>query len=120
MNAQSRQPRVPYGLAECSVEHPSWCDRVLCTATTGAVVGETHCSAPTVIGAEGADRVRVTMGLSRAHAPWPTSTYVRLHLSGLEVGFRTVSGDGALTVEQAADLGSALLHLARLAMESEP
>ena len=119
MSGPSRPTRVHSGLAECSVEHPSWCDRALCTATTEAVLGEAHRNAPTGIGSEHAGRVRVTMSLSRAHAPWPTTTYVRLHLSGLDVGFRKVSGDGALIVEQAADLGRALVHLVRLATESD-
>jgi hypothetical protein len=119
MSAQSRPARVPDGLVECSVEHPSWCDPGLCTATADAVVGKAHRSAPTIVGAEGAGRVRVTMSLSRAHAPWPTIPYVRFHLSGLDVDFRTVSGEAALTAVQAADLGRGLVHLARLAMESE-
>jgi hypothetical protein len=119
MSAPSRPPRVPNGLAQCSVEHPSWCDRALCTATTEVKIGEAHRGAPTVVGTEGTGHLQVTMSLSRAHAPWPTITYVRLQLSGLDVDFRTVSGDGVLTAAQAADVGGGLVHLARLAMASE-
>jgi len=83
------------------------------------VIGEAHRSAPTFVGTEGAGRLRASMSLSQAHAPWPTITYARLHLAGLDVGFGTVSGDAALTAEQAADLGDGLLHLAGLALESD-
>lgn len=96
--------------------HPSWCDRSRCSATAEGAVGQAHRSALVSIAAEGINGVAVTLTLSRAHAPWPTVTYVDVCVSGLhDAHYLPVAGAGALTVRQAVDLGQALLDLGRLA-----
>jgi hypothetical protein len=60
---------------------------------------------------------RVTASLYQAHAPWPTTPYVKVHVEGVDgdrsgVGGSGLSGTVSLTVEQAAELARGLSHLA--------
>jgi predicted DNA-binding transcriptional regulator YafY len=60
---------------------------------------------------------RVTASLYQAHAPWPTSTYIKVDVEGADgggsgIGESRSSGTVTLTVEQAADLARGLGHLA--------
>jgi hypothetical protein len=102
-----------------AVVHPAWCDLALCTATPDAATGQAHRSAAVVMATDGPGRLRTEIGLSQAHAPWPTDTYAEIRVVGLtDTSWRTVSGRGLLTVRQAASLGEALRELAAAAGEA--
>lgn len=78
-----------------SVEHPSWCDRELCTAgefhptreeyaAAGPGGSGSHQSAPVVFGSY-SEETKLQVSISQSVCPWETSQYVNLR-----------TGDGAL------------------------
>jgi hypothetical protein len=80
--------------------HPSWCGRAYCSANPLATTGEgyqagaggEHRSAPVPLdglaaaySARGGPLGAMTITLTRAVAPWPTATYVRLVVDDAEM-----------------------------------
>jgi len=80
--------------------HPSWCDRAYCSANPLATTSEgyragaggEHRGAPVPLdglaaaySARGGPLGAMTITLTRAVAPWPTATYVRLAVDDAEM-----------------------------------
>ncbi len=99
------------------IQHPAWCDRERCTATTEPSTGGAHRSVLTRFSADaGLTRLEITAALYQAHAPWLTELYVDVEFSGLERDWTAITGTACLPAKQLLGLGRFLTNLGQAAV----
>ena len=104
-------------LGTSDIRHPEWCDPTRCTATPTAATGEAHRGTPTTLTIAPTlfPPLFVHVSLYRAHAPWLTTVFVELELSGHDPVDQLASLRVTVPAHKADEIGQLLCGIAERA-----